>query len=389
MKKIIISLWMLVAILAPPALTSCGKDGGNEPEPDNGDSKQLSGSVRSVMTLDASAEYLLTGPLIVEEGAELHIPAGTLIKARKGFGSYILVQQGGKINVNGTAERPVTMTADAEDASPGHWGGLIINGRAPLSGGETGRTEINNACTYGGTDAADNSGTLTWLILAFTGARSSADVEHNGLTLNGVGNATRIENICIRHSADDGIEFFGGTVNVRNLLVVNPDDDMFDFTQGYSGTLENAFGIWEEDYVSSEEDPRGVEADGNLDGNNPGQHGQSDFTIRNMTIDLRTAAATTEGYYMHDVLKIRRGARVTVQNALVKGCGQAKDLVDMTDGKGAGNATTAISITNALTAPLSGVEKNGTAGNITVIPGNTGCPSGIFAWTGYNLDAGN
>lgn len=124
---------------------------------------------------------------------------------------------------------------------------------------------MNSAYTYGGNNPSDNSGVITYLILGNTGARSSADVEHNGLTLNGVGNGTKIENLYIYDGADDGIEFFGGSVNVKNLLVVNSDDDMFDFTQGYNGTLENAYGIWEVGYVSSESD-RGIEADGNLDG---------------------------------------------------------------------------------------------------------------------------
>jgi len=381
MKKFI-SFSLFAALFTLIVLTSCNKndDNGTIPVEDN----KLSGSVKETRTLDASVEYLLTGPLLVEEGGVLNIPAGTTIKAQKGFGSYILVLQGGKIFVNGTAQAPVTMTADIANAQQGHWGGLIINGRAPLSGGEVGSTEVNSAYNYGGTNAADNSGSVTYLKLEFTGARSSADVEHNGLTLNGVGSGTKIENVYIPNPSDDGVEFFGGSVNVKNLLVVNSDDDMFDFTQGYNGTLENSYGIWETGYVSSESDPRGIEADGNLDGNNPTQTGQSNFTVINMTIDLRLAPSTAEGNYMHDVLKIRRGAKVSIQNALVKGQGQAKDLVDMNDGKGVGDPTATINITNALTTPISGAEKNGLAA-ITVSTGNTGCATNIFSWTGYQF----
>jgi hypothetical protein len=249
---------------------------------------------------------------------------------------------------------------------------------------EKGSTEINSAYLYGGNDPKDNSGSITYLKLEFTGARSSANVEHNGLTLNGVGNGTKIENIYIPNGADDGIEFFGGSVNVKNLLVVNSDDDMFDFTQGYNGTLENCYGIWEIGYVSSESDPRGVEADGNLDGLSPEHPNQANFTIKNMTIDLRLAPNTTEGYYMHDVIKVRRGAKATIENALVKGQGQVKDLVDLTDGKGAAQESTTISITNALTTKISGKEVNGT-GKVTIKSGNTGCPTNIFGWTGYQI----
>jgi len=382
MKKFLFSLVFFATMMIPLVLTSCSDDSGSIDKPEEVD-RELVGSVNEVISLDKTVEYLITGPLIIREGGVLNIPAGTVIKAEQGFDKYILVLQGGKININGTASEPVTITANSSNAEQGHWGGLIINGRAPLSGGEIGTTEINSDYQYGGSSIADNSGTITYLKLEYTGARSDANVEHNGLTLNGVGNATKIENVFIPNGADDGVEFFGGSVNVKNLLVVNSDDDMFDFTQGYTGTLENAYGIWEEGFVSSEEDPRGIEADGNLDGNNPGQSGLSDFKVKNMTIDLRLTANTNEGFYMHDVIKVRRGAKAIIENALILGQGQAKDLVDVNDGKGTGEAT--ISITNALTTPLTGEEVNGSTATVTFEEGNNGCPTNIFNWTGYEF----
>ena len=108
--------------------------------------------------------------------------------------------QGGKINAKGTADKPIILTADSEDATSGYWGGLIINGKAPISGasaGTTAGTEVDNNQIYGGTDATDNSGVIEYVQLLYTGARSSADIEHNGLTLNGVGNGTTISNVYI------------------------------------------------------------------------------------------------------------------------------------------------------------------------------------------------
>ena len=179
-------------------------------------------------------------------------------------------------------------------------------------------------------------------------ARSTADIEHNGLTLNGVGSGTKIENIYVLESADDAIEFFGGTVNVTNLLAVNPDDDMFDFTQGYSGTLKNCYGVWENGYTSTEADPRGIEADGNLDGLYPTHLRQSDFRVENMTIVNNAADKADNVDRMQDVIKIRRGAKAAIVNALVKGTGGSIDLIDMSDSKGAGNADSSVSITNSL-----------------------------------------
>ena len=240
----------MFAMMGAMSLTSCSDDddnnGGGDVEP--GTSVELGGIVEGTMTLDASKEYHLTGTLVVPDGATLEIPAGTTIKAAQGFDKYILVAQGGKINARGTASNPIVFTADADDATSGYWGGLIINGKAPLSGasaGTVGATEIDNNQPYGGTDASDNSGVIEYVKLLYTGARSSADIEHNGLTLNGVGNGTTINNVYIAEGADDAIEFFGGSVNVTNLLAVNCDDDCFDFTQGYCGTLSNCYGIWE------------------------------------------------------------------------------------------------------------------------------------------------
>lgn len=392
MKKINI-LAIFAIILGGLTLASCSSDDNAVEQDSTVGTHDLVGSIQDSQTLDESTNYIITGPVIVEEGAELNIPAGTTIKAKKGFNNYILVLQGGKINIHGTADKPVTITADIENAKEGHWGGLIINGKAPLAGGTIGSTEISSAHQYGGDDPNDNSGVITYLKLEYTGARSSANVEHNGLTLNGVGNGTKIENIFIPTGADDGIEFFGGTVNVKNLLVVNSDDDMFDFTQGYTGTLENAYGIWEEGFTSSESDPRGIEADGNLDGNFPDHSNQSSFTVKNITFDLRLSPAEDSDTQnvtnkMQDVIKIRRGAKANIINGLVKGTGTVIDLVDFTDGKGEGDVESSISLTNMLTEEqILGQSVNPNSGydNVQIEGGNTGCPTSIFSWTGYTF----
>lgn len=349
----------------------------------------LSGSLTGEQTLEAK-EYILNGTVVIEDGGRLNIPAGTTIKAREGFSSYLLVAQGGKLYAEGTATNPVVFTANTTSPTSGYWGGIIINGRAPISGtnadmSDTGLTEIDNNYRYGGSIANDNSGVLSYVQILYAGARSTADIEHNGLTLNGVGNGTTIENLYILESADDAIEFFGGTVNVTNLLAVNPDDDMFDFTQGYSGTLKNCYGVWESDYTSTEADPRGIEADGNLDGIYPSHLRQSDFRVENMTIVNNAANTQNNVDRMQDVIKIRRGAKATITNALVKGTGGTVDLIDMNDGKGAGNADSSISITNSLS--ITGNELNGTLNTLTKPADNTGADASLFAWTSYDLSA--
>lgn len=352
----------------------------------------LTGELDHSVTLDAAVTYKLTGTFVVAEGGVLNIPAGTTIKASEGFGTYIIVNQGGKINVNGTASQPVIMTSDDNNTTgaSGYWGGIIINGKAKIAGEDgvvkTASCEMNANYLYGGSDDADNSGSITYLMIKYAGARSSSEVEHNGLTLDAVGSGTTIENVFILESADDGVECFGGTVALKNFLVVNSDDDCFDNTQGYRGSWTNMYGIWEDGYTSTETDPRGVESDGNFDGKTPLDINQTDFTITNMTIDLKLAYNTaSQTTFMQDIIKIRRGAKANITNALVKGTGAAQDLVDCTDSKGDAAAGTVINLTNSLTNAITGSESKPGANTatITVAAGNAGCSSSLFAWTGY------
>ncbi len=396
MKKIF--YWAALLFTAVTMVACDDNDDNNDkPKPPVVTDVELSGTITENLTLDPAVEYTITGSVNVKSGATLTIPAGMTIKAQKGFASYILVEQGGKININGTAAAPVTLTSAEASPKAGDWGGLIINGRTPLTGGVTGSTEISSTIPYGGSAPTDNSGSITYLKLEYTGAQDPADdeVEHNGLTLNAVGSGTRIENIFIIDGMDDGIEFFGGTVDVKNLLVVNPDDDMFDFTFGYSGTLTNAYGVWEAGHTSGESDPSGVEADGNLDGNQGlGANLQSDFTIENMTIDLRNAYDTDltaqPKKYMQNALRIRRGATATITNALVKGSGYVENFVNLSDGKGGADTDSEISITNSLTGATKSFKFNegdteATYPGIAIEAGNTGCPTNIFGWTGYEM----
>ena len=388
MKKLFINALAFCAVCAPVVLTSCSE----ENETQNPDEAYY---VNEDNQLCIKGEYTwedgkpLEQTVLVENGGVLKFNAGTTVKCGKGFDKYILILQGGKIEAAGTESKPVVFTSAESSPAAGDWGGIIINGRAPLSGGGTYATEINNDYVYGGSNAADNSGRLTYVKIEYAGASSgSDDIEHNGLTLNGVGSGTQIDHIYVLESADDAIEFFGGSVNVTNLLAVNPDDDMFDFTQGYNGELKDCYGIWADGYTSTEEDPRGIEADGNLDGKNPEHTPQSDFKVTNMTIDLRLANNSNDGYYMHDVVKVRRGAKATVTNALVIGQGACKDIIDLKDDKGNADTATSISLTNSNTGARinDGKDINGEGyASVKIEDGNTGCSSSIFGWTGYEI----
>lgn len=384
-----------LSILAVAALvfTSCSDDDSNNNTNPVGGTQDLAGNVTANRTLDPSVTYRLTGALIVRPGVTLTIPAGTTIEAIDGGTDiYLLVERGGTIIADGTPEAPITFTSAAAQPAPGDWGGVIVNGLAPISrqagAANSAATEINNAILFGGDNAEHNSGILDHVIIEYTGARIDGDAEHNGLTLNGVGRGTTISNIMLNYGDDDAIEFFGGTVNASNILVVNCTDDMFDFSQGYTGTATNLYGIREAGYTAVTVDPRGIEADGNLDGDSPTDINQSNFTVNGITIVNNGAAATAT---MQDVFKIRRGAKATITNAFVKfGAGvTAGDFIDLGDSKGNAAAGTTITYTRDAANGL-GAAPNKNPGNDSTLTESatplTGASTTAFAWTGYTFN---
>ncbi|MDZ7308526.1 MAG: T9SS C-terminal target domain-containing protein, partial [candidate division KSB1 bacterium] len=204
------------------------------------------------VTWTADNVYLLNGFVFVEEGATLTIEAGTVIKGKPGQGenaSALIIARGGKIFANGTATNPIIFTAEADDVTRfddlpldarGLWGGVIILGRARINvaGGEENiegipTTEVRGL--YGGNDDNDNSGVFRYVSIRHGGTNIGANNEINGLTLGAVGSGTVIEFVEVINNADDGYEWFGGTVNTRYLVSAFNEDDGFDWDEGFRG----------------------------------------------------------------------------------------------------------------------------------------------------------
>jgi len=199
----------------------------------------LQGTIASKVTLDASIKYILNSSYIVKEGGELVIPEGTKIEVKAdGTAVYIAVLKGGKIDVQGTENNPVVMSSVG--SNPGDWGGLTICGDATTTAGVDAEAEVGGFI-YGGTNDADTSGSITYLVIKGTGAQINADSQYNGISLYGVGAGTTLENISVINGADDGLEFFGGTVSATNIYLENNEDDSVDWTEGWNGTVTNTY----------------------------------------------------------------------------------------------------------------------------------------------------
>ena len=292
MKKLVLATLALTALL----ITSCSREddstGSNSVTINPADFKGELLSGQSA-TLDPTQVYNLTGSFVVRGGATLTIPAGTRIEATGGTASYIAVAQDGLIYVNGTSTNPVVMTSGNAVKATGDWGGLVICGRANTNkGGSTGQTataEVSDL-TYGGTEDNDSSGVIRYLRVEYTGAAFTSDKEFNGVSFFGVGNGTIVEYVQAYKSGDDGIEFFGGTVNAKYLIALHSEDDAVDFADGFSGTLENVF---IKDVAKA-----GVEGSNN--GDNGNATPTTDATLKNFTILKGDLAGSEHGMYLKE-----------------------------------------------------------------------------------------
>ena len=197
----------------------------------------LEGVIVSRLVLSPSIEYILTGPLIIRDGAQLEIHAGTIIKAQSGKNAYIAVAQGGKIFVWGQPDNPVIMTSDAENPTAGDWGGLVICGKAPTNNGDNSRSEIADLF-YGGSEITDSSGSLKYLRVENTGEMFNNSKKFNGVSFFGVGSHTNIEYVQSFEGMGDGFKFYGGTVNAKWLIASNSGENSISMTEGWNGIGE-------------------------------------------------------------------------------------------------------------------------------------------------------
>ena len=189
------------------------------------------------------------GILTIEAGVRLFASGGS---------DYLLVNRGSQLFAEGTESQPIIFTSrqnvegTTTETSQGQWGGIVLAGRAPQANCANNGVTLTSpiTCTgtvegtsafYGGNTAADNSGRLRYVQIKFSGFEISSGNELQGLTMAGVGSGTTVEFIQVHNSSDDGIEIFGGTVNLRRIVITGADDDGFDVDTGWRGGAQ--FGI--------------------------------------------------------------------------------------------------------------------------------------------------
>lgn len=308
--------FMTMALAASMTLFTACTD-NNEPGNGDGgedDKYELTKDIESYTELEAGKTYTLSGGIHVKNGATLKIPAGvTIIAKHDDVVDYILIEQGAKIDAQGTASNPIVMTSEKKE--PGAWGGIHICGYAHTNAeGGTGSSEIGGA-PYGGNNDADNSGTLRYVRVEYTGFAFDEEHEANGITFYGVGNGTTVEYCQAYTGSDDGFEWFGGSVNVKYLVSTDCSDDSFDWTEGWNGKGTDLVAYQEAKATLGYDCDCLIEADNNENDNaaTPVSHP----VLKNLI--LAGNGESKQG------IRLRRGTQADIDNAKV--CGKGQPLV--------------------------------------------------------------
>jgi hypothetical protein len=279
---------------------------------------ELTGTL-STRTLSSTTKYLLKGQVFVNDGQTLTIEAGTIIFGDKATKGTLIIAPGGKIIANGTATQPIVFTSAlaVNTRDRGDWGGLVILGKANVNQASPAIEGITPSVTYGGTNDADNSGSLKFVRVEFAGIELTPNNETNSITLGGVGSGTVLENTQVSFGGDDGFEWFGGSVNGKNLISFASWDDSFDVDFGFSGKVQ--FGV-EVRYPSfaDQSGSNSFECD-----NGPNDNVTTLLTtgvFSNFTLigPKLTASQSINANYQHS-LDLRRRTAVTIANSVFVG----------------------------------------------------------------------
>ncbi|MBB6463442.1 multidrug transporter [Flammeovirga kamogawensis] len=262
--------------------------------------------------LSWSGNVSISGAVKVPAGKTLTIAAGTVIEAQSAD-SYVMVVQDAKIDAQGTADNMIVFTA--KDKTPGAWGGLLVNGRAPINNGDSNgeaSPEVDSSVKYGGSNVTDDSGVLSYVRVEFSGYKYGDESEHNGFTFSAVGSGTELSYLQAFKGTDDGLEWFGGTVNGENLVSVGCEDDSFDWAHGYVGSLTNLWVI----HDNSRSFDKAFEIDNNSKNNSAEPY--TNAKVTNVTVEGVLGETTA--------FRVREGAKGSFLNVKVTSAKKGFDI---------------------------------------------------------------
>lgn len=273
---------------------------------------KLRGFVRIGEDLTAGGTPTKTGTLTIE--------AGTIILGERSTKGALIIQRGSKIIAEGTPTNPIVFTSERAPGlrAPGDWSGLVICGKATnnLPGG-VGELEGGYGAFHGGTEDNDNSGVLKYIRIEFAGIAINPNQEVNSLTLGSVGSSTVIENIQASFGGDDAFEWFGGTVNCKNLIAYRCQDDDFDVDNGYRGSVQFGIGI-RDPFIADQSGSNGFEVDN--DGTGSAATPFTAPTFSNITVvGPKGNRETNIDQQFQNALHLRRNCKIKIHNSVFVG----------------------------------------------------------------------
>jgi hypothetical protein len=234
MKKLILSLTILSLVLT----TSCTSNDDSGTAPITPVVGEITGTITTNTTY-AYGTYTLKGIVKINAGVTVTFDAGSTITCDRtvSVDNALVVLNGGKLNINGTAAQPVIFTEKSKVS--GSWGGIIMYGDAPAKvagGGSSSTSEDGNNTSYGGTNPTHNGGSLNYVRVEYAGSKLlDGQKENNSFTFYSCGSGTTLDHLVAYKGADDGYEFFGGTVSMTNAISFGNFDDAFDWQDGWQG----------------------------------------------------------------------------------------------------------------------------------------------------------
>ena len=299
-------------------LFSCDRDlGGGEGPVNVPATTTLTGNINTTTTLTSDKVWTLKGYVYVTDGAKLIIQPGTTIVSDVAEKGALCIERGSQIIAEGTQSKPIVFTSGRPEGqrTPGDWGGIVILGRAKTNRSSEPTIEGGIGRPYGGTNDSDNSGVMRYVRIEYAGIAAMPNSEINALTLGGVGNGTILENIQTIYANDDAFEFFGGTVNGKNLYAFATADDDFDFDFGYTGMITNGVAKRDAQFVDSGDAGNGIECDN--DGTGSGAQPVTHPKLFNMILVGPNVSSALANHNLG--LRFRRATQFTMKNSIVWG----------------------------------------------------------------------
>lgn len=377
MKKLVLSLSVLSLLFA-----SCSEDNDETTTTKTPVVGEVTGDITTSRNL-VFGNYTLKGIVKIKSGATVTIDAGSKFTATLADGSIdaLVVENGGKLIINGTAAEPVVFTETSQ--TPGSWGGIIMYGDAPIVavGGATSATsEDGLANPYGGTNETHNGGSLKYVRVEYAGKKiTDGTSEMNGFSFYSVGSGTVLENLVAYKGADDGFEFYGGSVNLVNAISYGNYDDSFDWQDGWKGQLSSNWYAYQT-------------GTGNFGMEIESKNNNNAFwpKVSNITLKRAAGTATENNSAEYDAIQFKNQGNGEYSNVLIDGYTTNANAVAVR----IQDANTNNNQVNASKIKLTNVKINGTTpqfggtATVTTVAFPTGQYTTSTTSTGANLTNG-